>query len=140
MARPDQAARSVAGWRHALRSTAHGAGAAAAGITAYVCGLTTFALIGALLLAVAPPDLSGLLDSFDKTIAYADGGAPRAEFPDTTGSIAAPDTVRRSGALPDPACGDRRPVPAQADSACDTPPPHTGATAAGAVPPLRGHL
>jgi hypothetical protein len=140
IARPVQAARSVAGWRHALRSGAHGAGAAAAGITAYVCGLATVALIGALLLAVAPPDLSGIIDSIDKTIAYADAPGRRPEPPDITGSVAAPDTVTRRSATPATACTGPLQPAAQDDSPCAMPPARRDGAGPGGPPSLRGHL
>jgi len=141
--RPDQPSRS-AEWRWALHSAARGARTAAAGIATYLCGLAALAVIGALVLAAAPPDFSTLVDSIDKTIAYTDIGAPgsgaasRADpaAPETTGSIAAPDTAQRASTPSGPPC--RGYFAAQDDSACGA--MSTGTTTAGDAPPLRGRL
>ncbi|MGO4716518.1 hypothetical protein [Bradyrhizobium sp. 2TAF24] len=143
--RPDQPSRS-ADWRWALRSAARGAGTAAAAIATYLCGLAALALIGALVLAAVPPDVSALVDSIDKTIAYTDAGAlgsgdaSRADpaAPETTGSIAAPDTAQRASAPSGPPC--RGYFAAQDDSACGAMTARTGTTTAGDAPQLRGRL
>ncbi|MBR1216962.1 hypothetical protein JQ557_03105 [Bradyrhizobium sp. U87765 SZCCT0131] len=124
-----------------MRSTVRGGAAAAIGVATYLCGLAALVLVGALVLTASPPDLSSVADFINKTGSYAEGEAARASTaahrgsdPDTTGTVAAPDTARRATTA-NGACAH-----APDDSACAVAARAGAPAAAGGQPRLRGSL